>query len=157
MIWYVFFSCRGEITAATLQRFRFVKVIRGVLLLSFWRDSLPPLDFFRNVEYIGSTDLSTEFSEGFSLSIHVNFDLFNGNDAISRVDLSRLKRIAFGNVSIYGNPNLCYYGDLHHEDSRYFHLEGQVVKATPLEFRGQTYDPYLNITYCGKCDLVCQG
>ena len=147
-------TLRGRITEAMLERFSFVQVIRGVLLISFWDSSLPEMNFFRNVEYIGGPDLFTESSDGLALSIVANLNLSQGaKSGIRGIDLSKLKRITHGNVSLIANPQLCYYGDFHHDVSQYFQFEGQRVLTRSVF----GLDPHLNTTYCGECTLcvVC--
>ena len=69
--------------------------------------SLPSvIDYFRNVEYIGSLNISlmTVNTEGDALVISTN-------PGLQRVDLSRLQWVRYGNVRVRDNPALCYVGD----------------------------------------------
>ena len=69
--------------------------------------SLPSvIDYFRNVEYIGSLNISlmTVNTVGDALVISTN-------PGLQRVDLSRLQRVRYGNVRVRDNPALCYVGD----------------------------------------------
>ena len=94
-----------------MQRFQFVKVIRGQLQISLWDlntfTSLPRvIDYFRNVESIGSLNitLDTVNTAGDALVISTN-------PGLQRVDLSRLRLVRYGNVRVRNNPELCYVGD----------------------------------------------
>jgi len=94
-----------------LQRFQFIKVIRGQLQISGWNLSLFPslpsvIDYFRNVESIGSLNitLDTVNTDGDALVISTN-------PGLQRVDLSRLQWVRYGNVHVRDNPALCYVGD----------------------------------------------
>ena len=69
--------------------------------------SLPSvIDYFRNVEYIGSLNLTldTVNTAGDALVISTN-------PGLERVDLSRLRSVRYGNVHVRSNPDLCYVGD----------------------------------------------
>ena len=69
--------------------------------------SLPSvIDYFRNVESIGSLNLTldTVNTEGDALVISTN-------PGLQGVDLSRLRSVHFGNVRVRNNPELCYVGD----------------------------------------------
>nr|WEL12713.1 EGFR epidermal growth factor receptor 2 [Halisarca dujardinii] len=116
------------ITAETLSRFEHVQVIRGSLHISGWRgdnSSFPLLSFFRNVEYIGSENITN------ALEL---VDLQN----VAAVDLSNLRQIRFGNVLLQNNPQLCYVGDFqsHVENSVYLasNPAEQNVTATSQPF-----------------------
>ena len=94
-----------------MQRFQYVRVIRGQLQISGWNLSTYPslprvIDYFRNVEYIGSLNitLDTVNTAGDALVISTN-------PGLERVDLSRLRIVHIGNVRVRNNPTLCYLGD----------------------------------------------
>ena len=132
--------CR-RISLQNLQRFEHVRVIRGVLQLQGWDSSLPPLDFFRNVEYIGMSNLSSSSSSNSSLGI---FNL----TGLDRIDLSNLRQILFGNVEISMNGELCYVGDFQTNlTSVYLTVQGEQNLITgPYPFR--------SVQECGKlCTL----
>ena len=104
-------DCSDFLSETTLQRFQYVKVIRGQLQISGWNRSLYPslptvIDYFRNVEYIGSLNLTlnTVNTVGDALVISTN-------PGLERVDLSRLRAVRYGNVRVRRNPELCYVGD----------------------------------------------
>ena len=101
----------GHLSEKTLQRFRFVKVIRGQLLISLWNltvfPSLPSvIDYFRNVESIGSLNLTLE-----TVNTAGDALIISSNPGLQRVDLSRLRLVRYGNVRVRNNPALCYVGD----------------------------------------------
>ena len=94
-----------------MQRFQYVKIIRGQLQISGWNLNTFPMlrsviDYFRNVEYIGSLNvtLDTVNTVGDALVISTN-------PGLERVDLSRLRMVRYGNVRVRNNSALCYLGD----------------------------------------------
>ena len=104
-------NCSNFLSETTLQRFQYVRVIRGQLQISGWNRSIYPslpmvIDYFRNVEYIGSLNLTlnTVNTVGDALVISTN-------PGLERVDLSRLRAVRYGNVRVRRNPELCYVGD----------------------------------------------
>ena len=104
-------TCSNVLTDIILERFRFVKVIRGQLQISLWNRSTYPslpsvINYFRNVEYIGSLNLTLD-------TINTNGDalVISTNPGLERVDLSRLRSVRYGNVRVRSNPDLCYVGD----------------------------------------------
>jgi L1 cell adhesion molecule len=96
----------GMLTLEHLRRFEHVKVIRGALDIQSWKPTLPLLDFFKNVEYIGSQNFSLDTISASDAALSV---FVNGNT--TRIDLSRLRLVRTGRVLMTGNPGLCYFGD----------------------------------------------
>ena len=69
--------------------------------------SLPSvIDYFRNVEYIGSLNLTLD-----TVSTAGDALVISTNPGLERVDLSRLQLVRYGNVRVRSNPDLCYVGD----------------------------------------------
>ena len=139
-------NCSGYLSEETLQRFQFIKVIRGQLQISGWNlimfPSLPSvIDYFRNVEYIGSLNLTldTVNTEGDALVISTN-------PGLQRVDLSRLRLVRYGNVRVRNNPALCYVGDFQTttgNDSVYINETQLILPTGPNNF--------MSVEDCSKC------
>ena len=131
--------CR-MLTLEHLRRFEHVKVIRGALDIQSWKATLPLLDFFKNVEYIGSQNFSldTISASGAALSVFVN-----GNT--TRIDLSRLRLVRTGRVLMTGNPGLCYFGDFTTSLSSIY-----LADPSTQVVRTQNY-PFSPAENCGKC------
>ena len=95
--------------------------------------SLPSvIDYFRNVESIGSLNLTlaTVNTEGDALVISTN-------PGLQRVDLSRLRSVHFGNVRVRNNPELCYVGDFQTttgSDSVYLTETQLILPTGPTNF-----------------------
>ena len=69
--------------------------------------SLPSvIDYFRNVESIGSLNLTLE-----TVNTAGDALIISSNPGLQRVDLSRLRLVRYGNVRVRNNPALCYVGD----------------------------------------------
>ena len=135
--------CRG-LTIEHLKRFEHVRVIRGVLSLQGWDSSLPLLDFFRNVQYIGSEyfSLTTISTPGSSTALVVA----NNHDTCC-IDLSNLRQIRVGNVAFALNEDLCYIGDFQTDlDSTYL-ANPEVQNVTKLR------ESYESVENCGVCNM----
>ena len=104
--------------------------------------SLPSvIDYFRNVEYIGSLNISldTVNTEGDALVISTN-------PGLQRLDLSRLQRVRYGNVRVRNNPALCYVGDFQTttgNDSVYLNETQLILPSGPANF--------MSVEDCSKC------
>ena len=135
--------CRG-LTVEHLKRFEHVRVIRGVLSLQGWDSSLPLLDFFRNVQYIGSEyfSLTTISTPGSSTALAVAL-----NADTCRIDLSNLRQIRVGNVAFALNKDLCYIGDFQTDlDSTYL-ANPEVQNVIKQE------KSYATVENCGVCNM----
>ena len=131
--------CR-DLTIEHLKRFEHVRVIRGVLSLQGWDSSRPPLDFFRNVEYIGSEyfSLTTISTPGSQTALVVA-----NNGDTCRIDLSNLRQIRAGNVGFAFNNGLCYLGDFQTNlTSVYLAVQGEQSLKTGPD------DPFKNLVSC---------
>ena len=146
-----------------MQRFQYVRVIRGQLQISGWNLSTYPslprvIDYFRNVEYIGSLNLTldTVNTAGDALVISTN-------PGLERVDLSRLRAVRYGNVRVRNNPALCYLGDFlttNGSDSTYL-TETQLILPTgstnfkPVEACGTFHPGQCMVTECEAESMQC--
>ena len=105
--------------------------------------SLPTvIDYFRNVEYIGSLNLtlSTVNTDGDALVI-------SSSPGLQGVDLSRLRQVRYGNVRVRENPELCYVGDFQTtmgSDSIY-------LDQTELILPNETEANFQSVEACSEC------
>ena len=142
------------LTEDRLHRFEHVKVIRGVLSISQMKNS--EISYFKNVELIGSRNQSliTSGSNGNALIVA-------GNTELVQLDLSRLRAVIFGDVTLVGNAELCYIGDFQtfeygNQDiveSQYLpdqELWEQRLENPPNSAAFGMTVPYRNTSTCGK-------
>ena len=110
--------------------------------------SLPSvIDYFRNVEYIGSLNLTLE-----TVNTAGDALVISTNPGLQRVDLSRLRSVRYGNVRVRDNPALCYVGDFQTttgNDSVY--LSGGVQLILPTGF-----DNFMSVEDCSTFPALTQ-
>ena len=145
-----------------MQRFQYVRVIRGQLQISGWNLNIYPMlqsviDYFRNVEYIGSLNLTldTVNTAGDALVISTN-------PGLERVDLSRLRAVRYGNVRVRNNPALCYLGDFQtttDSDSTYLAETQLILPTGATNFKSvedcSTFHSARAATTCSACAAAC--
>ena len=105
--------CRPE----DLNVLNSIHEIQGALRIESWDE--PSFPYLSNLQYIGcntSTPMKTITSpalanNGCDLPSNPVAVLINGNNNMTSLDLSSLKKVCGGSVVMFNNPQLCYVGE----------------------------------------------